>query len=107
MDDKINIRIRDPRIERLHLVDLAIAVLDGESLDDALWNLTLGLLVRHETLIDASSSGGHPVVRFTGPRSQLEELLHRYDGVPGAFPPAPYNPDPPADPARSPVITGT
>lgn len=81
------------RIERLHLVDLDVALSEGEVLDDVCAELTIGLLVQHSVLIEGAEQW--PVVRFTGPRSQLEELLNRYDGVRGAFAPASVNPDAP------------
>lgn len=81
------------KIERLHLLDLDVAH-GSDTLDYVCDELTLGLLVQHSVLIEAGPGGGWPVVRFTGPRNQLEELLNRYDGV-GVFDPHRSNPDAP------------
>jgi hypothetical protein len=88
------------RIERLHLLDLDIAYEEGEDLVRVCDDLTIGLLVQHSVLIpvDQMNAVGNqwPVIRFTGPRNQLEELLNRYDGVTGVFDPS-HNPNwPPA-----------
>ena len=84
-------KIAKDEIQRLHLVDLDIAPLPDEDLNSACAELTTGLLVQHSVLIEVGP-GAWPVVRFTGPRSQLEELLNRYHG---ASDPAPWNPDHP------------
>lgn len=82
----------DITIERQHFVDLAIAKQGVQSTKEACKELVTGLLVRHDKLIPAIGLD-HPVIRFSGPRGQLEELVNRYRGVPGIFPPAPWNPD--------------
>jgi len=88
--------VSDFAIERIHLLDLDIAPLDGESVEYACELLATGLLVQWSTLIPPIE--GHdqgqswPVIRFTGPRNQLEELRNRYAGVTGAFDAAPVNP---------------
>lgn len=80
-------------IERVHLLDLSIAT-HGESTRTACEELTVGLLVQSSILISRHASGDDwNVVRFTGPRSQLEELRNRYNGVAGAFRPSDVNPD--------------
>lgn len=79
-------------IERLHLVDLDVVVNEGETIEVVCSELATGLLIQHSVLIDAGPGGGWPVVRFTGPRGQLDELLNRYNGVPGAFDPSPWTP---------------
>ncbi len=86
------------------MVDLDIAYAQDsvdESLDGACNELTVGLLVQHSVLIPANDPGVEnqwPVVRFTGPRNQLEELLNRYDGVSAAFDPSEFNPNWPVGP---------
>lgn len=84
---------KSDRIERLHLVDLDIALSEGEIITEVCAELTVGLLVQFSVLIPGGDQW--PVVRFTGPRSQLEELLNRYDGVRGAFTASSVNPDAP------------
>ena len=79
-------------IEQLFLVDLDIAALPGQSTKEACKELVTGLLVRHEKLIPAIGSDW-PVIRFTGPRNQLQELINRYAGIDGTFAPAPCHPD--------------
>ena len=80
-------------IERVHLLDLSIAT-HGESTRTACAELSVGLLVQSSILISRHASGDDwNVVRFTGPRSQLEELRNRYNGVAGAFRPSDVNPD--------------
>ena len=80
------------KIERLHLLDLDICLHD-ETVEDACIELCTGLLVQFSVLIAEGPASGWPVVRFTGPRGQLEELWNRYNGVPGAFKAAPWNPE--------------
>lgn len=78
-------------IERIHLFDADIDP-RGHKLEDVVAELTTGLLVQWSILID-DTVDGRPVIRFTGPRNQLEELRNRYRGVPGAFTPSSANPD--------------
>jgi hypothetical protein len=103
--------MRSDQIERLHLTDLVIwpggdDPFTDENVLTACAELATGLLVQYSILIPAfveQTKRGpivtdYPVVRFTGSRNQLEELLNRYHGVEGAFDPAPFNPDAPKDP---------
>jgi len=95
--------MRSDQIERLHLTDLMIwpggdDPFTDENVLTACAELTVGLLVQYSILIpvvhnEAEVTVDYPVVRFTGPRNQLEELLNRYHGVEGAFDPVPFNPD--------------
>lgn len=82
-------------IQRMHLLDLEIkgTWVDGEeSFDRSAEDLTTGLLVQFSVLIPPAVER-YAVYRFTGPRTQLEELANRYRGVPGAFAPSTVNPD--------------
>jgi len=67
-------------LERVYLVDLDIVVGDGEDVGAVCDELATGLLLQHTVLIEAGPAGGWPVVRFTGPRGQLQQLCNRYHG---------------------------
>lgn len=83
-----------PKIERTYFVDLDVVHgPDENGVRETCDELTAGLLIQHSVLIGGEKFNGWPVVRFTGPRNQLEELLNRYDGVPGAFAPDEANPE--------------
>lgn len=88
-------------IERVHLFDADID-LRGHKVEDVVAELIIGLLVQWSVLID-DSVDGRPVIRFTGPRNQLEELRNRYRGVPSVFAPHPANPDAALDDAGEPI----
>ncbi len=86
-------------IERLHLLDLNVVTMgEDETIEEAIAELTNGLLVQGSVLIsdviDGMRVNQWPIVRFTGPRSQLEELRNRYNGIPFTIDPDPRNPDP-------------
>lgn len=71
---------RNP-IERLYLLDLDVVLHDNETIYAVLTELTTGLLVEFNVLLEHGPVSGWPVVRFTGPRSQLEKLLDRYNST--------------------------
>lgn len=94
--------MRSDQIERLHLTDLVVwpggdLSHTDENVLAAATELTTGLLVQFSILIPAvvtrdGLAVDYPVVRFTGPRNQLEEVLNRYHGV-GPLGGSPFNPD--------------
>lgn len=79
-------KIASDRIERLHVVDLDVVHNPDENgLNEACAELTAGLLVQHSVLVEVGLGSGWPVVRFIGPRSQLEALMSRYRGDESTF----------------------
>lgn len=72
-------------IKRLYFVDLDLvlhedAVGNEERPEDAAALLAQMLLVEYKVLIEHGPAGGWPVVRFTGSRADLENLVKRYNG---------------------------
>lgn len=88
-------------IQRLYMIDLELGGFDTDATEEATLEvareLATGLLVTPIVLIPAIIEGlqvnEYPVVRFSGPRNQLEELVNRYRGVSDAFAPSTHNPD--------------
>jgi len=60
-------------------MELDIVLVDGESVADAVADLTAGLDVQHEVITHRGPGGGNPVVSFAGDDDALRELVTRYD----------------------------
>lgn len=69
-------------IQRVHMIDLDVYVRQsyGENLEQVCEELTVGLPVTLHVLTEDGPSG-HPLVRFTGARDDLVELLRRYNAA--------------------------
>lgn len=73
--------LHDSTIERLYMVDLDVVTQGDETAEDAAALLAQMLLITFDVLTEHGPAGGWPVVRFSGPKRELRELLARYDGA--------------------------
>lgn len=74
-------------IHRLYFVDLDLVLHEAlenpeleESPEDAAALLAQMLPVEYKVLVERGPAAGWPVVRFTGARADLKQLVKRYNG---------------------------
>ncbi len=86
-------------IQRLYFVDLDVVLHDNpdgsdESPEDAAALLCQMIPVDYKVVCEHGPAGGWPVVRFSGSRTDLENLIRRYNGDETAHMLAePFNPN--------------
>jgi hypothetical protein len=78
--------LSDHTISRLYFVDLDLVLHDSttdpdelETPEDAAALLAHMMAVDFKVLVEHGPAGGWPIVRFTGSRTDLELLIHRYN----------------------------
>lgn len=74
-----NVNAGANKIEVLHGVDLDLVVDESDDVRDVAADLATGLHVTFTTLVEHGPAGGWPVVRFSGPLDQVQELVRRYE----------------------------
>jgi len=94
--------LSDHTISRLYFVDLDLVLHDStsnpdvlETPEDAAALLAQMMPVDFKVLTEHGPAGGWPIVRFMGSRTDLEELIRRYNGFgeDDVTPAAPFDPD--------------